>query len=198
MALPWTVMASDVDIAVFLAPDQTMRHVAVYLADDLYFTKNGDNPWHPWVYSTLDDLLMELRLRARARILVARQPVLHRQEVRRVEARVDRGQPLEAAHRESRGDEQDGRHRNLRHHEYRPGARDAGIGGQPGAGVPRQPAMARPLEGCRPPRRAPGAPMGERPDLDRRHAAAPFGAGKVVRCEGLLHRSGQCPQSGPA
>ena len=45
------------DVAVFLTPERTMRHVAVYLADDLYFTKNGDNPWHPWVYSTLDDLL---------------------------------------------------------------------------------------------------------------------------------------------
>jgi hypothetical protein len=48
------------DIAVFLMPDQTMRHVAVYLADDLFFTKNGDNPWHPWVYSTKEDLIENL------------------------------------------------------------------------------------------------------------------------------------------
>lgn len=34
-----------------------MRHVAVFLADNLFFTKNGENPWHPWVYSTLEDLL---------------------------------------------------------------------------------------------------------------------------------------------
>jgi len=45
------------DIAVFLTPERTMRHVAVYLADNIYFTKNGDNPWHPWVYSTEEDLL---------------------------------------------------------------------------------------------------------------------------------------------
>jgi hypothetical protein len=45
------------DIAVFLTPERTMRHVAVYLADNLYFTKNGNNPWHPWVYSTEEDLM---------------------------------------------------------------------------------------------------------------------------------------------
>jgi hypothetical protein len=45
------------DIALFLTPDNQMRHVAVFLADDLYFTKNGDNPWHPWVYSTAADLI---------------------------------------------------------------------------------------------------------------------------------------------
>lgn len=47
------------DVAVFLSPDQLMVHVATYLADDVYFTKNGDNPWHPWVYSTSKDLLEE-------------------------------------------------------------------------------------------------------------------------------------------
>jgi hypothetical protein len=45
------------DVAVFLTPGKYMIHVAVYLADDLYFTKNGDNPWHPWVISTSADLL---------------------------------------------------------------------------------------------------------------------------------------------
>lgn len=45
------------DIAVFLTPERTMRHVAVFLADNLFYTKNGENPWHPWVYSTLEDLL---------------------------------------------------------------------------------------------------------------------------------------------
>jgi len=45
------------DVAVFLSPDRRMRHVAVFIADDLYFTKNGDNPWHPWVYSTQRDLI---------------------------------------------------------------------------------------------------------------------------------------------
>jgi hypothetical protein len=45
------------DVAIFLNPQQMMVHVATYLADDLYFTKNGDNPWHPWVFSTSEDLL---------------------------------------------------------------------------------------------------------------------------------------------
>jgi hypothetical protein len=45
------------DIAVFLTPERTMRHVAVYLAGNLFYTKNGNNPWHPWVYSTTEDLL---------------------------------------------------------------------------------------------------------------------------------------------
>jgi hypothetical protein len=45
------------DIAVFLTPDRMMRHVAVYLADNVFFTKNGENPWHPWVYSTLEELM---------------------------------------------------------------------------------------------------------------------------------------------
>lgn len=45
------------DIAVFLNAQQQMVHVAVYLADDVYFTKNGENPWHPWVFSTEGELL---------------------------------------------------------------------------------------------------------------------------------------------
>lgn len=45
------------DIATFLTPEGRMKHVAVYLADDLYFTKNGENPWHPWVYSTASDMM---------------------------------------------------------------------------------------------------------------------------------------------
>ncbi len=45
------------DVAIFLTPDREIRHAAVYLADDLYFTKNGDNPWHPWVYSTAADMI---------------------------------------------------------------------------------------------------------------------------------------------
>jgi hypothetical protein len=45
------------DIALFLTQDNQIRHVAVYLADDIYFTKNGDNPWHPWAYSTASDLI---------------------------------------------------------------------------------------------------------------------------------------------
>jgi len=45
------------DVAVFLNAQQQMVHVAVYLADDVYFTKNGENPWHPWVFSTESEIL---------------------------------------------------------------------------------------------------------------------------------------------
>jgi hypothetical protein len=31
-------------------------HSAVYLADDVLFTKNGRNSWHPWMLMKLDDM----------------------------------------------------------------------------------------------------------------------------------------------
>jgi hypothetical protein len=47
------------DVAIFLTPEKLMIHVATFVADDVFFTKNGDNPWHPWVYSTSSDLMEE-------------------------------------------------------------------------------------------------------------------------------------------
>jgi hypothetical protein len=44
------------DVAVFLTPDAYMIHLATYLADDLYFTKNGENALHPWVVNSIGEL----------------------------------------------------------------------------------------------------------------------------------------------
>ncbi len=45
------------DLLVFLTPGGSMIHSAVYLADDIVFTKNGDTSMHPWMLSTVRDLL---------------------------------------------------------------------------------------------------------------------------------------------
>jgi hypothetical protein len=45
------------DLIVFLTPGGSMIHSAVYLADDIVFTKNGDTSMHPWMLSTVQDLL---------------------------------------------------------------------------------------------------------------------------------------------
>ena len=45
------------DVIVFLTPDTLLIHVAVYIADDIVYTKNGDNPSHPWIFSHIADLL---------------------------------------------------------------------------------------------------------------------------------------------
>jgi hypothetical protein len=44
------------DVIVFLTPDKFMIHLAVYIAEDIVFTKNGDNPNHPWIFSHISDL----------------------------------------------------------------------------------------------------------------------------------------------
>ena len=45
------------DIVMFTTPDLKFIHSAVYLADNIVFTRNGDNPRNPWMLSTIDDLL---------------------------------------------------------------------------------------------------------------------------------------------
>jgi hypothetical protein len=45
------------DVAVLLNADKQMVHVALYLADDLYYTKNGENRWHPWIISARQAML---------------------------------------------------------------------------------------------------------------------------------------------
>ena len=45
------------DVVMFTTPDQQFIHSAVYLADDIVFTKNGDNPRNPWMLSTIKNLL---------------------------------------------------------------------------------------------------------------------------------------------
>ena len=44
------------DVMVLLSPDDELLHTAVYVADGIVYTKNGDNPVHPWMLSTLADL----------------------------------------------------------------------------------------------------------------------------------------------
>jgi hypothetical protein len=44
------------DVVAFLDDEGDLYHVAVYLADDLVFTKNGTTPMSPWTVMTLDDL----------------------------------------------------------------------------------------------------------------------------------------------
>ncbi|MFN7139465.1 MAG: hypothetical protein ACK4UN_09010 [Limisphaerales bacterium] len=44
---------------IFLVNSQSqLVHSAVYIADDIVFTKNGVNPSHPWIYMTLDEMLL--------------------------------------------------------------------------------------------------------------------------------------------
>jgi hypothetical protein len=45
------------DIALFLAPSKQSVHAAVYLADDLVFTKNGFAATQPWIIMTLSDIV---------------------------------------------------------------------------------------------------------------------------------------------
>jgi hypothetical protein len=45
------------DVALLLAPSGQSVHAAVYLADDLLFTKNGFSATQPWMVMTLADVL---------------------------------------------------------------------------------------------------------------------------------------------
>jgi hypothetical protein len=45
------------DVLLFAKPDGTIIHSAVYLADDICFTKNGGAASEPWMISTLSDIL---------------------------------------------------------------------------------------------------------------------------------------------
>ncbi len=45
------------DIIVILTPDNLLVHTAVYIADDIVFTKNGTNTLSPWIFSRLSNLI---------------------------------------------------------------------------------------------------------------------------------------------
>ena len=47
------------DIAFFSKPGGGVVHSAVYLADDIYYTKNGSTFTYPWMLETLTDLLKQ-------------------------------------------------------------------------------------------------------------------------------------------
>jgi len=44
------------DAVLFARPDGFVVHMAVYIADDICFTKNGSTMMHPWMLSKLDDV----------------------------------------------------------------------------------------------------------------------------------------------
>ncbi len=45
------------DLVLFLTPAGQLIHSAVYLADNIVYTKNGDTSLHPWMLSTVQDLI---------------------------------------------------------------------------------------------------------------------------------------------
>jgi hypothetical protein len=47
------------DIALFTKPSGTVVHSAVYMADDIFYTKNGATFTYPWMLETLTDLLKQ-------------------------------------------------------------------------------------------------------------------------------------------
>jgi hypothetical protein len=47
------------DIALFSKPSGSVVHSAVYLADDIFYTKNGATFTYPWMLETLTDLLKQ-------------------------------------------------------------------------------------------------------------------------------------------
>jgi hypothetical protein len=47
------------DIVLFTKPDGSIIHSAVFLADNIVYTKNGDTPIHPWMLSTVSDLIQQ-------------------------------------------------------------------------------------------------------------------------------------------
>lgn len=52
------------DIVLFSKPDGTIIHSAVYIADDICFTKNGATIIYPWMLSTISDLLEQYSFQA--------------------------------------------------------------------------------------------------------------------------------------
>lgn len=45
------------DLVLFSKPNGDIIHSAILLADDILYTKNGNNPLHPWILSTMEDIL---------------------------------------------------------------------------------------------------------------------------------------------
>jgi hypothetical protein len=47
------------DLVLIARPDGFVIHAAIYIADDIWFTKNGSNLDHPWMLSTESDVLKQ-------------------------------------------------------------------------------------------------------------------------------------------
>ena len=45
------------DLLFLLKPDGTMIHIAVFIADDVVFTKNGESNAKPWLLMKWEDVL---------------------------------------------------------------------------------------------------------------------------------------------
>jgi hypothetical protein len=58
------------DIVAFLDADGNIFHAAVYVADDLVFSKNGTSPMAPWTIMSLDDLKGYYRTRSESPRLI--------------------------------------------------------------------------------------------------------------------------------
>lgn len=62
LKLDYFPVASDPrygDLVLLVVPEGGLIHSAVFLADDVVFTKNGDTLLHPWMLSTIADLLKQ-------------------------------------------------------------------------------------------------------------------------------------------
>ena len=61
------------DVIAFVDENETLFHAAVYLADDLVFTKNGTTPMAPWAIMKLEDVVETYRFRtAKPRLIYHR------------------------------------------------------------------------------------------------------------------------------
>jgi hypothetical protein len=49
------------DLVLIARPDGFLIHLAVYIADDIWFTKNGSNLVHPWMLSTSSNVLKQFQ-----------------------------------------------------------------------------------------------------------------------------------------
>ena len=47
------------DILILAKPDGEIVHSAVFIADEIVFTKNGTTAIYPWIFSTVPDLLKQ-------------------------------------------------------------------------------------------------------------------------------------------
>ena len=45
-------------------PDGDIVHSAVFIADEIVFTKNGSTAIHPWMFSTVPDLVKQYSFHA--------------------------------------------------------------------------------------------------------------------------------------
>ena len=52
------------DVLILATPSGEILHSAVFIADEIVFTKNGSTAIYPWMFSTIPDLLMQYSFHA--------------------------------------------------------------------------------------------------------------------------------------